>query len=137
MNNMGPTAQIINRSDWTTDIDFVGHRKAVTCVVSDERICLSKCFLYIIQERTLPSRCVILFVCFYKRFNQRIFWRKVQKGSKDKLINYCCCAVGSRDASCSVWVSHHTPRDAASAKVGDQPLTISHGEWQRQSQQVG
>lgn len=34
MNNMGPTAQIISRGDWKTDIDFVGHRKAVTCVVS-------------------------------------------------------------------------------------------------------
>lgn len=34
MNNMGPTAQIISRDGWNTGMDFVGHRKAVTCVVS-------------------------------------------------------------------------------------------------------
>lgn len=34
MNNGGPTAQIIDRNDWKTDKDFVGHRKAVVCVVS-------------------------------------------------------------------------------------------------------
>ena len=34
MNNMGPTAQIISRTGWSTDMDFVGHRKAVSCVVS-------------------------------------------------------------------------------------------------------
>ena len=34
MNNGGPTAQIIERDGWNTDKDFVGHRKAITCVVS-------------------------------------------------------------------------------------------------------
>ncbi|XP_050450855.1 protein HIRA homolog [Cataglyphis hispanica] len=32
MNGGGPTAQIIERDGWTQDKDFVGHRKAVTCV---------------------------------------------------------------------------------------------------------
>ncbi|CAG5099972.1 Similar to Hira: Protein HIRA homolog (Drosophila melanogaster) [Cotesia congregata] len=32
MNGGGPTAQIIERGNWTYDKDFVGHRKAVTCV---------------------------------------------------------------------------------------------------------
>ncbi|XP_054287675.1 protein HIRA homolog [Macrosteles quadrilineatus] len=32
MNGSGPTAQIIERDGWRHDIDFVGHRKAVTCV---------------------------------------------------------------------------------------------------------
>lgn len=32
MNNGAPTAQIIERDGWKTDKDFVGHRKAVTCV---------------------------------------------------------------------------------------------------------
>ena len=31
MNGEGPTAQIIERSEWTTELDFVGHRKAITC----------------------------------------------------------------------------------------------------------
>uniref|UniRef100_F6WHS8 Protein HIRA n=1 Tax=Ciona intestinalis TaxID=7719 RepID=F6WHS8_CIOIN len=31
MNNSGPTAQIIDRDGWKTDMDFVGHRKAITC----------------------------------------------------------------------------------------------------------
>lgn len=30
----GPTAQIIERKGWKCDKDFVGHRKAVNCVVS-------------------------------------------------------------------------------------------------------
>ena len=34
MNNRGPTAQIIDREGWKANMDFVGHRKAVTCVVS-------------------------------------------------------------------------------------------------------
>ncbi|XP_072152462.1 protein HIRA isoform X2 [Bemisia tabaci] len=32
MNNGGPTAQIIERDGWKSDMDYVGHRKAVTCV---------------------------------------------------------------------------------------------------------
>lgn len=33
MNGGGPTAQIIEREEWRCNKDFVGHRKAVTCVV--------------------------------------------------------------------------------------------------------
>ena len=33
MNNGGPVAKIIERNGWKTKMDFVGHRKAVTCVV--------------------------------------------------------------------------------------------------------
>lgn len=32
MNNRGPTAQIVEREGWGTNMDFVGHRKAITCV---------------------------------------------------------------------------------------------------------
>lgn len=39
MNNSGPTAQIIERDGWKTNMDFVGHRKAVTVVVSNQRRC--------------------------------------------------------------------------------------------------
>ncbi|KAM5194765.1 protein HIRA isoform 2-T2 [Mantella aurantiaca] len=34
MNNSGPTAQIIERDGWKTNMDFVGHRKAVTVVLT-------------------------------------------------------------------------------------------------------
>lgn len=34
MNNSGPTAQIIERDGFKTSLDFVGHRKAITVVVS-------------------------------------------------------------------------------------------------------
>ena len=40
MNNSGPTAQIINRSGWKTNLDLVGHRRAVTCAVS---VCFRAC----------------------------------------------------------------------------------------------
>lgn len=42
MNNSGPTAQIIEREGWRTAMDFVGHRKAVTVVVSLSLFCVKK-----------------------------------------------------------------------------------------------
>lgn len=42
MNNSGPTAQIIEREGWKTNMDFVGHRKAVTVVVSMLSLHLSR-----------------------------------------------------------------------------------------------
>lgn len=40
MNGGGPTAQIIERDGWKTDKDFVGHRKAITCVVGEDHVTL-------------------------------------------------------------------------------------------------
>lgn len=72
MNNSGPTAQIIERDGWKTNMDFVGHRKAVTVV----------------------------------KFNPKIFKKKQRNGSSSKPTNqYCCCAVGSKDRSLSVWLT--------------------------------
>ncbi|KAM9446247.1 protein HIRA [Clarias gariepinus] len=72
MNNSGPTAQIIERDGWKTNMDFVGHRKAVTVV----------------------------------KFNPKIFKKKPRNGSSSKPTNpYCCCAVGSKDRSLSVWLT--------------------------------
>uniref|UniRef100_A0AAY4BS36 Protein HIRA n=1 Tax=Denticeps clupeoides TaxID=299321 RepID=A0AAY4BS36_9TELE len=72
MNNSGPTAQIIERDGWKTNMDFVGHRKAVTVV----------------------------------KFNPKIFKKKQKNGSSQKgSCPYCCCAVGSKDRSLSVWLT--------------------------------
>ncbi|XP_067932195.1 protein HIRA-like [Watersipora subatra] len=71
MNNMGPTAQIISRDGWDTGVDFVGHRKAVTCV----------------------------------KFNPKLLKRRVMKKRREEFVKYCCCAVGSRDSSCSIWLT--------------------------------
>ncbi|KAM3826358.1 protein HIRA isoform 3-T3 [Vipera latastei] len=72
MNNSGPTAQIIERDGWKTNMDFVGHRKAVTVV----------------------------------KFNPKIFKKKQKNGSSTKAsCPYCCCAVGSKDRSLSVWLT--------------------------------
>ncbi|XP_045441455.1 protein HIRA isoform X3 [Pipistrellus kuhlii] len=74
MNNSGPTAQIIEREGWKTNMDFVGHRKAVTVV----------------------------------KFNPKIFKKKQKNGSSAKpSCPYCCCAVGSKDRSLSVWSHIH------------------------------
>ncbi|KAL1516544.1 hypothetical protein ABEB36_000450 [Hypothenemus hampei] len=70
MNGGGPTAQIIEREGWKQDKDFVGHRKAVTCV----------------------------------RFNSNIL-KKAAADSPKKSTQYCCCAIGSRDRSISVWLT--------------------------------
>lgn len=47
MNNSGPTAQIIEREGWKTNMDFVGHRKAVTVVVSVLSVRLASCWQYL------------------------------------------------------------------------------------------
>ncbi|TNM90067.1 hypothetical protein fugu_004301 [Takifugu bimaculatus] len=74
MNNSGPTAQIVERDGWRTNMDFVGHRKAVTVV----------------------------------KFNPKIFKKKQKNGGSPKpSCPYCCCAVGSKDRSLSVWNSIH------------------------------
>ncbi|XP_071448770.1 protein HIRA isoform X2 [Hetaerina americana] len=69
MNGGGPTAQIVEREGWRQDKDFVGHRKAVTCV----------------------------------RFNSNILQKFNKVTKKDQ--QYCCCAIGSRDRSLSVWLT--------------------------------
>ncbi|XP_077456213.1 protein HIRA isoform X3 [Stigmatopora argus] len=72
MNNSGPTAQIVERDGWKTNMDFVGHRKAVTVV----------------------------------KFNPKIFKKNQKNGSSLKpSCPYCCCAVGSKDRSLSVWLT--------------------------------
>ena len=38
MNGGGPTAQIIERTSWKTYRDFVGHKKAVSCVRFNSRV---------------------------------------------------------------------------------------------------
>ncbi|XP_065663426.1 protein HIRA isoform X2 [Hydra vulgaris] len=38
MNNGGPVAKIIQRNGWKSKMDFVGHRKAVTCVRFNDQI---------------------------------------------------------------------------------------------------
>lgn len=67
MNGPGPTAQIIQRDGWSYEMDFVGHRKPVTCV----------------------------------RFNNVLFRRPSKKASSYS----CCCAIGSRDQSISIWLT--------------------------------
>lgn len=60
MNNSGPTAQIIERDGWKTNMDFVGHRKAVTVVVSATRP-----QLFIKQDsKPKPKRITQASVCF-------------------------------------------------------------------------
>ncbi|XP_074643351.1 protein HIRA-like isoform X2 [Tubulanus polymorphus] len=70
MNNSGPTAQIIERDGWKTNMDFVGHRKAITAV----------------------------------KFNPNILSKKMKKDAPGAQ-QYCCCAIGSRDRSLSIWVT--------------------------------
>ena len=45
MNNAGPVAKILERDGWKMKMDFVGHRKAVTCVVRTK----SKCFVHLLR----------------------------------------------------------------------------------------
>jgi hypothetical protein len=57
MNGGGPTAQIIERDGWVTDKDFVGHRKAITCVVRFLNFLvlrdLNQWFFYVYQTKDI------------------------------------------------------------------------------------
>ena len=55
MNNSGPVAKILERDGWKMKMDFVGHRKAVTCVV---RIIICTCIFSCFWE--LSSAAVIM-----------------------------------------------------------------------------
>lgn len=94
MNGGGPTAQIIEREGWKQDKDFVGHRKAVTCV----------------------------------RFNSNIL-KNPNPDSPKKSAQYCCCAIGSRDRSISVWLtSLKRPLVVVKDLFDDSVLDISWSE---------
>lgn len=53
MNGGGPTAQILERDGWKSEKDFVGHRKAVTCVRFNDNI----------FEKELDNKKSAQFVC--------------------------------------------------------------------------
>jgi len=76
MNGEGPTAQIIERSEWTTELDFVGHRKAITCTRFNGNV-----FKTIEAEKNNEN---------LKNTNERPF---------------TCVAIGSRDRSLSIWLT--------------------------------
>ncbi|EDO37673.1 predicted protein [Nematostella vectensis] len=42
MNNSGPVAKILERDGWKTKMDFVGHRKAITCVRFNPKLFVKK-----------------------------------------------------------------------------------------------
>jgi protein HIRA/HIR1 len=81
INNGVPTAQVIDRANkWSTKLDFVGHRKAVTTVrffpqilkpVSDEDAVISS-------------------------------------SNNTTLKTHCLCALGSRDRSISIWLTNYS-----------------------------
>ncbi len=75
MNEGGPTAQIFERDSWSTKKDFVGHKKAVTCVRFNGNIL-----------EPVPAS------------------KSGEKEKKDKAsAPYVMVALGSRDRSFSVW----------------------------------
>ena len=59
MNNCGPVAQIVDRDGWKTSMDFVGHRKAITVVVSPIRPSFFKPLLPY-NTREITSSCLLL-----------------------------------------------------------------------------
>lgn len=106
MNNSGPTAQIVERDGWKTNMDFVGHRKAVTVVVRTQAP-----FFFFPADASArfhphADGSLVVFSFPLQKFNPKIFKKKQKNGSAPKPgCPYCCCAVGSKDRSLSVWVS--------------------------------
>lgn len=91
MNNAGPTSRIIERDGWKYDKDYVGHRKAVNCVVSI-------LFFFVLNKIFLSESVILL-----QRFSNNIIQRQSKKSSKE--LQMCVCALGSRDSSVSVWLT--------------------------------
>ncbi|VDL82093.1 unnamed protein product [Nippostrongylus brasiliensis] len=56
MNNQGPTAQIIMRKDWDTELDLVGHRRAVTAI----RVCPRLLSYVDYSGKTIQVTCVAI-----------------------------------------------------------------------------
>ncbi|CAJ0599969.1 unnamed protein product [Cylicocyclus nassatus] len=56
MNNQGPTAQIIMRKDWDTELDLVGHRRAVTAI----RVCPRLLSYVDYAGKTIQVTCVAI-----------------------------------------------------------------------------
>lgn len=75
MNGGGPTAQILDREGWKFEKDFVGHRKAITCVRFNDNI--------------------------FEKYRNDVD----EGSGKKVLCNYVCLAIGSRDRSLSVWLT--------------------------------
>jgi len=75
MNGGGPTAQILDREGWKFEKDFVGHRKAITCVRFNDNI--------------------------FEKYRNDVD----EDSGKKVLCNYVCLAIGSRDRSLSVWLT--------------------------------
>ncbi|XP_068152297.1 protein HIRA homolog [Drosophila tropicalis] len=104
MNGGGPTAQIIEREGWKCDKDFVGHRKAVTCVR----------FHNSILKRAASAA------------------SGSDAGGSGKPTQYCCLAVGSRDRSLSVWLTAlQRPMIVIHELFNDSILDLSWGPKER------
>ncbi|XGW18301.1 hypothetical protein V3C99_002715 [Haemonchus contortus] len=56
MNNQGPTAQIIMRKEWDTELDLVGHRRAVTAI----RVCPSLLSYVDYSGKTIQVTCIAI-----------------------------------------------------------------------------
>lgn len=77
MNNCGSTAQIIERDGFIANKDFVGHRKAVTCVRFNRHLLLDTKVATSANEK-----------------------------KKKQPRPHCCLAIGSRDRAVSVWCTN-------------------------------
>lgn len=63
-------------------------------------------------------------LCPLQKFNPKIFKKMQKNGSSSKAsCPYCCCAVGSKDRSVSVWVSEMPPGAAPQSSLS--PLEAS------------
>lgn len=76
MNNCGSVAKIIDRQDWSSEKDFVGHRKAIPCVRFNPNI-----------------------------FKYQTLNKKKDENKESKLKRQCVVALGSRDKSISIWAT--------------------------------
>lgn len=63
MNNSGPTAQIVERDGWKTNMDFVGHRKAVTVVVRNFQTHAHPKYMNLVCWSLLTYVCDCSFFC--------------------------------------------------------------------------
>ena len=95
---------------WNTKLDFVGHRKAVTAVVSK--------YLNFNKKSNFIKNFFPIFVL--KRFFPLIL--KPNESDKSEFKTHCLCALGSRDRSISIWLTNYSRPLCVIRDLFDNPI---------------
>ncbi|XP_014226618.1 protein HIRA homolog [Trichogramma pretiosum] len=119
MNGGGSTAQIIDRNGWEVDKDYVGHRKAVTCVRFHQRILARDKKHYCVAALGSRDRSISIWSTALKRplvVVHELFVASILDISWSQ-TGLCCCACSKDGTTVFIQFNHDElgePLDPAS-----------------------